>query len=44
MRPIFKKLASGDREEIKQHTISEEAVNYLPTAQYAKYQFPEKTT
>ena len=27
-----RKLASGDREEIKQHAVSEEAVNYLPTA------------
>ena len=27
-----RKLASEDREEIKQHDVSKEAVNYLPTA------------
>ena len=37
-----RKLASGDREEIKQHAISEEAVNYLPTACYANIGFLKK--
>ena len=37
-----RKLASGDREEIKQHAVSEEAVNYLPTACYANTGFLKK--
>ena len=37
-----RKLASGDREEIKQHAISEEAVNYLPTAHYTNIGFLKK--
>ena len=40
----LRKLASGDREEIKQHAISEEVVNYLPTACYANIGFLKKTT
>ena len=36
------KLASGDREEIMQHLISEENVNYIPTARHANKGYLKK--